>query len=175
MSEVRAKIVNIQTGEVEKEIFEGDRVKVVKAKVEKKEKSEPKVFMNKEEPFIKIFTKPLFELSRSLTGTESQFLNYLIQFIRYDSGILAYSNGRHVTRAAMAKDTGLSKNTIDRLINSLYDKEILGRHKTGRIVTLTVNPFIFMRGQAVNKTLYECFKDSKWAKFYEKQSGKKDA
>jgi hypothetical protein len=56
------------------------------------------------------------------------------------------------------------------LLNSLVDKEILGKHKTGRSVALTVNPFIFMRGQKVNQTLYEFFLNSKWAKIYENQN-----
>jgi predicted transcriptional regulator len=165
---LKAHIIDIETGKVTHDIREGDKVRIIREKQSRPNKrSEPQIYINKEEPFIKVYTKPLFELSKSLSGTESQFINYLIQFVRYDTGILAYSNGKHITRTSMVKDTGLSKKTIDRLIISLSDKEILGKHKTGRCVTLTVNPFIFMRGHKVNQTLYEFFKDSKWAKIYE--------
>jgi hypothetical protein len=174
LNELRAKVIDVQSGTVTHEINEGDTLRIIKGdkKFKKKADDEPKVSINDEEPFIKIYTKPLFELSKSLNGTESQFVNYLIQFIRYNTGILAYDNGKPITRVTMAKDTGLSKKTIDRLINSLTDKEILGKHKTGRCTTLTVNPFIFMRGHKVNQTLYEFFINSRWAKMYDKPKDK---
>ena len=174
MSELRAQVVDIQTGEIIHKIHEGDRFKIIKAKHKAKENSneEPTLYINDEEPFIKVFTKPLFELSKSLSGTESQFVNYLIQYIRYNTGTISYSNGKPVTRAAMSKDTGLNKKTVERLINSLVDKEILGKHKTGRCITLTVNPFIFMRGHKINQTLYEFFANSRWANMYDKPKEK---
>jgi hypothetical protein len=172
-NKLTAQIIDIQSGKPTHDINEGDIVRIIKEKQFKiKKADEPKILINKEESFIKVFTKPLFELSKCLSGTESQFINYLIQFVRYDTGILAYDNGKHVTREAMAKDTGLSKKTIDRLIISLSDKEVLGKHKTGRCTTLTVNPFIFMRGHKVNQTLYEFFVNSKWAKMFEKPEDK---
>lgn len=179
MNELRAQVIDIQTGKITHEIKEGDTFKIIKGNKKPKKKKEgeieePKILINDEEPFIKVYTKPLFELSKSLNGTESQFVNYLIQYIRYNTGTIAYSNGKPVTRAVMAKDTGLSKKTIDRLINNLVDKEVLGKHKTGRCNTLTVNPFIFMRGQKINQTLYEFFVNSKWAKLYDKPKDKKE-
>jgi hypothetical protein len=173
LGELRAQVIDVQSGKVTHEIREGDRFKIIRLENKvKKTVEEPMIYINTDEPFIKVFTKPLFELSKSLNGTESQFVNYLMQYIRYSTGTIAYSNGKPVTRATMSKDTGLSKKTIDRLINSLTDKEILGKHKTGRCITLTVNPFIFMRGQKVNQTLYEFFMNSKWAKMYEKKKDK---
>lgn len=171
--ELRAQVIDIQSGVATHDIHEGDTLKIIKGKkFGSKKDEEPKVFINDEEPFIKVYTKPLFELSKSLTGTESQFVNYLIQFIRYNTGILAYDNGKHITRVTMAKDTGLSKKTIDRLIISLSNKEVLGKHKTGRCTTLTVNPFIFMRGHKINQTLYEFFINSRWANMYDKPADK---
>lgn len=173
LSELRAQVIDVKTGKPTHDINEGDMLRIIKGDQKFKKKiDEPQVSVNDSEPFIKIFTKPLFELSKSLSGTESQFLNYLIQYIRFGSGIIAYSNGKPLTRANMAKDTGLSKKTIDRLLNGLVDKEILGKHKTGRCVALTVNPFIFMRGQKVNQTLYEFFLNSKWAKIYDRPNDK---
>ena len=167
-NELRAQVVDIKSGKVTHKINEGDTFKIIKGKKFKNKKvEEPKIYINKEESFIKVYTKPLFELSKSLTGTESLFVNYLIQYIRYNTGILAYDNGKHITRVTMAKDTGLSKKTIDRLIISLSDKEILGKHKTGRCTTLTVNPFIFMRGHKINQTLFEFFVNSRWANMYD--------
>jgi hypothetical protein len=170
LTELKAQIIDISTGKPTKDIFEGDTVKVFHKKEKKQNCAElPKIELNKEEQFIKVYTRTLFELSKSLTGTESQFVNYLIQYIRYNTGILAHENGKHLTRATMSKETGLHKKTIDKLLNGLYAKEVIGRHKTGRSLTFTVNPFIFMRGQKVNQTLVELFSNSKWAKLYEER------
>lgn len=172
-SKLRAHVIDAKTGIVTHEINEGDTLRVIKGKkYNPKSDSEPKVSINKEESFIKVYTKPLFELSRSLTGTESQFVNYLLQYVRYNTGVLAYDNGKHLTRVTMSAETGLSKKTIDRLITSLSDKEVLGKHKTGRCTTITVNPFIFMRGHKINQTLYEFFANSKWAKICESAENK---
>lgn len=175
MKKLRAKVIDITTGKVTHEIMEGDTFKIIKRKDEK-DKGKVKgeyVSINANEPFVKVFTKPLFELSKSLNGTESQFLNYLIQYIRYDTGNLLHSNGKVLTRTKMAEDTGLSKRTIDRVIVNLIEKEILGKHKTGRNITLDVNPFIFLKGCKVEKGLYEKYMNTKWAKLYEEKKEKK--
>ncbi len=166
MPELRAQIIDIATGKPTRDIFEGETVRIYREKTKKL--PDNIVELNKEEQFIKVYTRTLFELSKNLSGTESQFINYLIQYVRYNTGILAHGNGKHLTRNAMSRETGLSKKTIDRLLFNLCAKEVLGRHKTGRTLTFTVNPFIFMRGQKVNQTLVEFFKNSRWANLYEK-------
>jgi hypothetical protein len=54
--------------------------------------------------------------------------------------------------------------TVDKLLDSLNKKQVIGKHKTGRTVCFTVNPFIFMKGNRVNKTLAKFFENSRWAK-----------
>lgn len=171
MNDLRAKVIDLVTGRTMHEIYEGDVFRIIKRKDDKNTKKNNSDFIkiNEGEPFIKLFTKPLFELSKSLNGTESQFLNYLIQYLRYDTGNLLHCNGKAITRTKMSEDTGLSKRTVDRIICSLIDKEILGKHKTGRNITLDVNPFIFMKGHKVEKGLCEKYMNSKWAKLYEKE------
>lgn len=57
---------------------------------------------------------------------------------------------------------GLSENTFDKSMKRLIDDEILGKTKIGRNNVYLVNPFIFMKGQTINQTLYKLFKNSKW-------------
>ena len=121
------------------EINEGDRI--IRGKSLKL--LSQTIQLNKKESFIKLYTKPLFELSRSLTGTESQFINYLISYISYNTGILLHDNGEKLTRNHMANETGLHINNIDKILKSLVKKQVLGKHKTGRNICFTVNPFIF--------------------------------
>ena len=51
-------------------------------------------------------------------------------------------------------------NSIERLVG----KKILHKGITGKEYQLFMNPFIFMKGIRVNKTLYSMFKKSKWNK-----------
>lgn len=165
MEEARARIVTIDTGEY-KDIYEGDTVRILRK--QSCEYLENTVELNKNEPYVKVYTKPLFELSRSLTGTESQFVNYLMDYVRYTTGIFAYDNGKVLTRQAMADETGLSIKTVDKILASLVEKQVIGKHKTGHDIQFTGNPYIFMRGNRVNQTLVKFFQNTKWAKMYRK-------
>ena len=142
------------------EINEGDRITRKKQLEYLRQTAE----INKDKSYVKVYTKHLFELSRSLSGTENQFVNYLLGYIRYESGILAHENGKVLTRQTMTVETELSIKTIDRLLKSLIDKQVLGKHKTGHNICFTVNPYIFMRGSRVNTTLIKMFENSRWAK-----------
>jgi len=162
-------LIDVETGQVLSTLEPGDRFKVTKAEIienfKKKKAAEANyITINEREPFIKVYSNTLFNLSKSLTGTESQFINYLIQYIRYHSGILAYKKGKTLTRKAMAAETGLSVRAVDRILQGLQDKEVIGKHKTGQDINFTVNPFIFMRGDKVSEILYIFYRNSRWAK-----------
>lgn len=147
-------------GEKVGELYDNDRI--VRAK--SLEYLNNTVEINKDADFVKVYTKPLFELSRSLSGTESIFITYIINYIRYSSGILAHDNGKVLTRQTMSNETGLSIKTIDKLLHSLITKQIIGKHKTGHSISFTVNPYIFMRGSRINETLKKLYENTKWAK-----------
>ena len=157
-------VMDLETGEVINHVNVGDTFKIMRKNT--RDFLNETVEINKGEPFIKVYAKTLFELSKSLTGTESQFVNYLIQYIKYTSGILAYHNNNEnpLTRQHMAEETGLSIKTVDRIMRSLQDKQVIGKHRTGNDITFTVNPFIFMKGDRVNETLYNFFKNTRWNK-----------
>lgn len=166
-----------ETGEVGAIIGPWDSVKITSAETkanfkklqeEKKKSEQEDRFLNEGQPFVKIYSNTLFHLSMSLTGPESQFINYLIQYIRYGSGILARTenNGgsKTLTRREMSVETGLSERMVDKLLKGLVEKQVIGKHKTGQDISFTVNPFIFMKGNRVNETLFTFFRNSRWAK-----------
>ena len=157
---VVGRVVN-NNGEIVNELRQGDRMSVLRSN--SIDYLNSTVELNKNKPYVKAYTKPLFALSRILTGTECQFANYLMQYISYNTGILAHENGRKLTRNYMVQETGLSLKTIDRILCSLVEKRVLGKHKTGRDICFTANPYIFMRGSRVNSTLAKLFENSKWA------------
>ena len=122
------------------------------------------VDLHRGEDFIKVFTSNLLDVASELTGQESILMMIMIGFIQYNTGILTHKNGRPVTRECITKMADKDKTVVDRLLDSLSKKQIIGKHKTGRTVCFTVNPFIFMKGNRVNRTLAKFFENSRWAK-----------
>ena len=54
------------------------------------------------------------------------------------------------------------KKTVYNSIEKLVGKKILHKGTTGKEYQLFMNPFIFMKGTKINKTLYSMFRKSKW-------------
>jgi hypothetical protein len=156
-------VINLETGEVVHEMQPGDRI-LRKQSVDYLRST---VEINKDEPYAKAFIKPMFTLARSLSGPELQMVYFLLPYISYESGILMHSNGRQLTRECISETTGLGLKTVDRILKTLFEKKVIGKHNSGREIHLTVNPWLFMRGKRINKTLYEFFKNSRWAKVCE--------
>ena len=156
------KVINTDTGEVKSDIFPGDRI------VRKKSLDylSSTVEINKDEPFVKVYTRTMFKVSQSLTGTESQFINYLIQYISYTSYVLALEDGRILKRDDMATETGLKERQVDRILTALLSKQILAKARTGGDLQFYANPYVFGKGKRVNSTIAKMFSNTRWAKMY---------
>lgn len=158
MRSIKGIIVNPQNGEMVGHIETGDRIL--------KAKSIEGVEIGRNEAYTKVYLKPMFELAKVLTGTEAQFVNYLMSYAGYASGILQHDNNKPLTREVMKEETGQDERTIDRILCALIEKQVIGKHKTGRSLIFTANPYIFMRGKRINETLYNLYKHTKWAKMH---------
>lgn len=119
-----------------------------------------------DEPYIKTFNRIMFAVSNGLTGAELQMAYAIAPFLSYESGMLKHKNGQPLTRHYIAEYTGLSIQTVDRILQGLKEKQVIGRNVVGREVQYFMNPWIFMRGKRVNNTLHDMFKNSRWAKLY---------
>ncbi len=155
-------VADPETGEIFGEINEGDRV-IRKNSIDKYAKT---IALNEKESFVKVFSNVLFELSEKLSGKEALFLYYLLQYVNYEDGILE-RNKEVLTKEMIIEETRQSERNIERLIAGLIDKEIIGKHRTGtKKIAYTINPFIFMKGKRIDKTLYELYKKTSWSKLY---------
>jgi hypothetical protein len=148
------------TGDIVDEINDGDRI-VRKASTESFINT---IEINMNQDFIKVYTARLMDVASELNGPESAMMMMLIGFIQYNTGILTHRNGKPVTRECVVRLVEKDIVTVDKLLDSLNKKQVIGKHKTGRTVCFTVNPFIFMKGNRVNKTLAKFFENSRWAK-----------
>lgn len=158
-------ILDTETGEILDELKNGDRIRR-KSQDEYCKNKEELIDMNDNGSFIKLFNKTMAMLgNEKLTANEYLVCLRLLDYIEYESGILKYANnGRALKLTDIESITKLSKSTVIRAMQTLVSKKIYGVHKTGKENCYTVNPFIFMKGRYVNKTLYNFYKKSKWAK-----------
>jgi len=141
------------------EFQEGDSYSVTR----KHEKKPEKIIINKNENFIKVYYKKLFEVSKELNGTEVQFLNYLIGFIAFNTSILCHPNGKILTRKKMSEDTQLDLRRVDQILNVLVNNEVLHKSRTGKHIYFIANPFIFMKGVKINIMTVKLFENTKRA------------
>ena len=167
MKKVTQVLIKPETGEVTGELYEGDRI--YRGKSDEYLKST--VEINKDEPYAKAYIKPMFALAQCLSGAELQMIYFLLPSLSYDSGLLMHSNGKPITRQFISDSAGLAIKTTDKIIQGLHQKQVMGKHNNGREVHFTMNPWLFMRGKRINKTLYEIFKNSRWAKVYSIKRG----
>lgn len=147
------------------ELNEGDRI-VRKKSIEYLKNTDE---LQKTEMYVKFFLKSASVLAREkMSSTAMSVCLEMLQYIRYDTGYLAYENGIKLTLEDIKNKCGfISSASVVRAIDELVDKKIFARVKTGKENNYLVNPYIFMRGARVNKTLSKTFETSRWAKLYE--------
>lgn len=158
-------ILNSTTGEIEYEMQPGDKIRTVTQ--DKFYQNKQKLIeMNIDKEFIKLYNKTMSSLgNENLSANEYKICFMLLDYIEYESGILKYSNnGKMLNNNDISDITGICRKGVTRAMQTLVSKGIYGVHKTGKENCYTVNPFIFMKGRYVNKTLYDFYKKSKWAK-----------
>ena len=156
-------VIDKETGEIVNSLYDGDRILRNSSLKYLAKQSELIEFLPNTN-YVKIYIDPLKELKRSLTGAEMLFIISMLEFISYETGILQHCNGRVLTRKTISGITGSDVKTVDRLTASLVKKEVLGKHKTGRTICFTVNPYLFCKGKMVSKTLMKLYEKSRWNK-----------
>lgn len=155
----RAFVVDPESGEVSTEIFEGDRI-VRKRSTEYLDET---IEFNRDEAFGKIYTDILPEVIEVLTPQECKLLLTLIQYLRKDSGVLKYKNGKPVTVDNIVNKSKTAKRTVERALAGLREKDILQSIKRPQGRFLLLNPYVVMNGRRIDRTCYDIFYRSRWA------------
>jgi len=159
---IKFNIVDKETGEIVNTMEDGDKVIRKKSIKLMEETSE----INKNEAFIKIFVKPLLQLSTVLSNSEAWFVTYLLSYLDYTSGMIKDNNGNSITLDDMMDDTSLKPSATYNMIKKLTDKGIIAKIKTENKTYFVMNPYIFMKGKRVNNTLIDVFKNTQWANLF---------
>lgn len=156
------KVIDGSTGELVREMQPGDRIITKK----QHEFLSSTTSVNEGENFIKLYTRVLEDLvNEDLTSSDWKVILVCLKHLAYYSGAITYeNNGNFLTPADIEKESGISKRSTLYSINHLIELKILHKGETGKEYQLFANPYIFMKGTRVNKTLHAMFKKSKWCK-----------
>ena len=166
-------VINLETGEITREIYDGDTFSI--------RHSSQTNFMDKyipvpdrDRPFVKLYTDIIDYLDEHLSLAEFRFIIKLSKIVSYNDCIIRKSPSPLSDIASLHDIAAITKDSYDntkKIMKSLLNKGIVGKHETGYIVdgyigkrktVYTVNPFIFFKGISVNKLVYAFYKDTGW-------------
>ena len=166
-------IINVETGEILNKIYPGDKLSITRKEQYEYANSHILNF-NKDRSFVKIYDDIVPLLESYLNPSEFKFVYCLTPHISYEDCIIREKRDR-TSRILSIKDIAeIHKYKYDyarKLMASLKNKGIIGKHETGSILenydlrygtVYTVNPFIFFRGLDINNTVYAFYVNSGW-------------
>ncbi|MDD4429568.1 MAG: hypothetical protein PHG64_14435 [Paludibacter sp.] len=165
-------IIDGNTGEIANEVYKGDRLNISRKKqisyyqknVEEIEKDKLYTF-GQDKKYSLLSEYSARQLAdEKLTSTEYRVLLLMISNTNYKSGLIAFDNNKVITKSWVAKTLNISSRTADTAIKTLVDSGIIAENNTNFKTKYFFNPFIQYKGRWINKTLYEMFKNTKWAK-----------
>lgn len=148
------------------EIYEGDKI-VHEQQTEYK--NTYAINFKKGDAFVKIFTDTVIDLFKEMSSKEFAVALAITPFISYKDGILRH-NGKIADVRVISEVLQENYETFRRTISSLEAKGILAKiekqsdtyqNKTKKCIA--VNPYIFLKGQDIEKDIVNKFKDTKWA------------
>lgn len=158
--EALAIVIDPHTGEQIDTIYENDRILRGKS-YDKLSQTEP---VESDKQFVKLFVSAADSLSRAgdLTLTEMRVCLRLLQYIRYETGLIAFENG---IAMGVTDIKGLfedvSSRAIDMALSGLVEKNVFAKVTQDRKATFYANPYMFMRGKKLNKELLKLFPNKK--------------
>jgi hypothetical protein len=155
-------IMDLETGEIIKELRKGDRV-TRGTSIESHLEFE---YAPKGETFTKLYQKVLpLIVECNLSAAELIMFMYLAANLRYLSNVAKYPNGKLITRENLLKELKLSEPTIKRSIYRLVREGLIVEATTAEGRVFIVNPFVVSVGDKINKTVYDLFRKSRWARW----------
>lgn len=156
-------VVDGNTGAVITELSEGDRI-IRRSVMDSLLEDETRMLFSNGQ-FGKAYSAALSKLAKqNLSQSEYRIVLLFITLVRPSSGLIAYGNYKPVNLDWVAEELQLSDKTVTRSINRLLMFRIICKATSGGDVQYFFNPYIYNKGRYINKTLFEMFKKSEWAK-----------
>lgn len=113
------------------------------------------------ESFYKGHIGELRKLMRELSVYEKAFLFSVATYIGYEDCCLKHDNGNELTFDCMVEITGMSRSKMSEVMDSLINKDILYRGRNSQTRQYFINPWLFCKGNRINKVLKTMFRNYK--------------
>lgn len=154
MGDIRGIIIDPDTGLQTGYIAEGDKI-IRKASMD---------YLNNTdewriESFVKGHTAELKKWMDDLSSLDKAFLFSVAPYISYDDCHLQHLNGNDITTSDLIDVVSLDKTRLHQVINSLISKDILYKGKNSKNRQYFVNPWLFCKGNRINRVLKTMFKN----------------
>ena len=167
-------VVNNETGEIEAQLYPGDRI------VRSTNNVEVVKGYNSDKKFVKIFdADELYKILENNSGVFTTAMR-LSDFVSYTDCVLrhgGHGNGKVLNVKDLMAELDIPYSTLKKHLNILYSNGVLAYCKTGTkgnpdLINdcIIANPDIFMRGANVSKAIIAVFRDSGWNKTAEESS-----
>jgi hypothetical protein len=163
--QIVAHVVSAQTGEVTTDLRQGDKIVRGTSSDSYRRLKNPK----ETEEFMKWNLENFFKANIAemrlwmddLSQAEKAFLFSVAPYISFEDCHIRYGNGVNVGSEDLIKITGLSRGLAYQTIESLIQKDILYKGKNSRDRQFFVNPWLFCKGNRINKVLKTMFQNYK--------------
>ena len=151
------------TGGVITELVSGDRI-IKKAVMERLADDDKRMaFTNGQ--FGKAYNSAIEKLAKlNLSQSEYRVVLLMVTLVRPSSGLVAYGNYKPVTLDWLAGELDISDKTMKRTIKRLISLGVICEAHALKDILYFFNPYIYQKGRYINKTLFEMFKKSEWAR-----------
>jgi predicted HTH transcriptional regulator len=136
------------------ELNEGDRILRSKSQEYLQNTQEWKI-----EHFYKGHTSEIRKIMKELSANEKAFLFSIATYIGYEDCCLKYDNGENITSEDLIQITNLGRTTVFDVISSLIKKDILYKGRNSKNRQYFINPWLFCKGNRINKVLKTMFQN----------------
>ena len=144
------KVIVDENGEIIDTLKDGD--KIVRAHV-----VDTTYQTWKMESFYKGHIAEIRKLMKELTTHERAFLFSIATYVGYEDCCIKYDNGNCLNFDDLVSISGMSRSRASETINTLIKKDILYKGKNSQQRQYFVNPWIFCKGNRINKVLKTMF------------------
>lgn len=164
---IKGHVVSPETGEIYTEIFEGDSIlrggskKALKKIKEKKEAKIIETLVWDMSNFMKMNTMEMRLWMKDLSQNEKVFLFSIVPYVSYDDCHLQDVGGEDMGTEDLVKIVGISRSVTYKTIESLLKKDIIYKGKNSKNKQYFVNPWLFCKGNRINKVLKTMFQNYK--------------
>ena len=152
--EVKGIIIDPVTGERKGVLCAGDRV-VRDATVEYLNNTQEWKLDN----FFKGHAGEINKWQKELSVNEKALLFSIVSYVSYEDCHLRYSNGNDIGTEDLVKISSMARRTVYETLDSLIKKDIIYRGKNSKSRQYFVNPWLFCKGNRINKVLKTMFKN----------------